>query len=272
MNDRTPPLAQHIKHLTALDMSLNKSQPESGSYANTNKTTKASATNMDSKIDSASGIVGMAQDDGLTCYNCGRVGYIYCNFPNHDLTWCCSNMLRSAIMLDQWRLFTHARAWNWEVPQPVEKWVDGLPLSTGSSGDEQWGVEQVEESFRLRLGGGKRQKRSVAAAVPLIPAPLCTVLAKKVVKWMPGSQFKFFTHCHHLKVSKLQDSVVNLLRFKGNIWYQTQGGWWTHTMTKVVKEWWCVRELCGSEDPWWSKTPQGCPECKGIEIDDCGDG
>jgi hypothetical protein len=39
---------------------------------------------------------------------------------------------------------------------------------------------------------------------------------------VPDSQFKFFTCYHHCKVSKLDDSVVDLLRFNGKIRYPTK--------------------------------------------------
>jgi hypothetical protein len=39
-----------------------------------------------------------------------------------------------------------------------------------------------------------------------------------------------------LKVSKLDDSVVDLLRFKAKIRYQTEGGWWGSQKTRVVKD------------------------------------
>ena len=53
---------------------------------------------------------------------------------------------------------------------------------------------------------------------------------------MPDSQFKFFTHYHHLKASKLDDSVVDLVRFNGKIRYQTKGGWWSSKRARVVKD------------------------------------
>ena len=53
---------------------------------------------------------------------------------------------------------------------------------------------------------------------------------------MPDSQFKIFTRYHHLKVSKLDDSVVDLLRFNGKIRYQTNGGWWSSKKARVVKD------------------------------------
>ena len=83
MRDRTPTLEQRLKHLAALDTSLNKSQ--SGSCPNTNTTTKASARKMDSKKGGTTGTVGPAKDDGLTCYNCGQVVHISRNCPNRDL-------------------------------------------------------------------------------------------------------------------------------------------------------------------------------------------
>ena len=53
---------------------------------------------------------------------------------------------------------------------------------------------------------------------------------------MPDSLFEFFTHYHHLKVSKLDDSVVDLLGFKGKIQYQTIGEWWSSNKASVVKD------------------------------------
>jgi len=53
---------------------------------------------------------------------------------------------------------------------------------------------------------------------------------------VPDSQFKFFTCYHHLKVSKLDNSVVDLLRFNGKIRYQTKGGWWSSKKARVVKD------------------------------------
>jgi len=53
---------------------------------------------------------------------------------------------------------------------------------------------------------------------------------------VPDSQFKFFTHYHHLKASKLDDSVVDLVRFNGKIRYQTKGGWWSSKRARVVKD------------------------------------
>jgi len=83
MRDRTPTLKQCMEYLTALDMSLNKSQ--SGSGPNTTTTTKASARKMDSKKAGTTGRGGLANNDGLTCYNCGQVGYMSRNCPNRDL-------------------------------------------------------------------------------------------------------------------------------------------------------------------------------------------
>jgi len=53
---------------------------------------------------------------------------------------------------------------------------------------------------------------------------------------VPDSQFEFFTRYHHLKVSKLHDSVVDLLRFNGKVQYQTNGGWWSSKKARVVKD------------------------------------
>jgi len=50
------------------------------------------------------------------------------------------------------------------------------------------------------------------------------------------SQFKFFTRYHHLKVSSLDDSVVDLLRFNWKIRYQTKRGWWSSETARVVKD------------------------------------
>jgi len=55
-------------------------------------------------------------------------------------------------------------------------------------------------------------------------------------KFVPHSQFKFFTHYHHLKVSKLDDPVVDLQRFNGKIRYQTKGRWWSSKTARVVKD------------------------------------
>jgi hypothetical protein len=83
----------------------------------------------------------------------------------------------------------------------------------------------VQESLRLRHRSGTRQRRSVAAAVPPIKTPSCTVSSnKKGGKLVPDSQSKVFTHYHQLKVSKLDDSVVELLRLNGRIRYQMKGG------------------------------------------------
>jgi hypothetical protein len=40
----------------------------------------------------------------------------------------------------------------------------------------------------------------------------------------------------HLKVSKLDDSVVDLLRFNGKIRYQMKGGWWSSKKERAVKD------------------------------------
>jgi len=59
---------------------------------------------------------------------------------------------------------------------------------------------------------------------------------KKGGKLVPDSQFTFFTRYHHLKVSKLDDSVVDLLRFNEKISYQTKGGWWSSKKARVGKD------------------------------------
>ena len=53
---------------------------------------------------------------------------------------------------------------------------------------------------------------------------------------LPYSQFKFFTPYHHFKLCKLDDSVVDLLRFNGKIRYQINGGWWSSKNARVVKD------------------------------------
>jgi hypothetical protein len=74
-------------------------------------------------------------------------------------------------------------------------------------------------------------------AAPPIKSPSCTVsFNKKGGRLVPDSQFKFFTGNHHLKVSKLDDSVVDLLRFNGKVRYQTKGGWWSSKKARVVKD------------------------------------
>jgi hypothetical protein len=72
-------------------------------------------------------------------------------------------------------------------------------------------------------------------AVPPVKTPSCTVLSIKQGGKLQDSQFKFFTRYHHLKVSKLDDSVVDLRRFNGKIRYQTKGGWWSSKKSRVVK-------------------------------------
>jgi len=74
-------------------------------------------------------------------------------------------------------------------------------------------------------------------AVPPIKTPSCTVSSNKMGgKLVPDSQFKFFTRYHHFKVSKLDDSVVDLVRFNGKIRYQTKGGWWSSKWARVGKD------------------------------------
>jgi len=50
---------------------------------------------------------------------------------------------------------------------------------------------------------------------------------KQGSKLVPDCQFKFFTCGHHKKVCKLDDSVVELLRFNRKIRFQMKGGWWS---------------------------------------------
>jgi len=70
MRDRTPTVNQRMEHLAALDPSPNQSQLASSFNTNSNTTTKASATKMDSKLTGTTGaMTGPAKDDGLTCYN-----------------------------------------------------------------------------------------------------------------------------------------------------------------------------------------------------------
>jgi hypothetical protein len=62
------------------------------------------------------------------------------------------------------------------------------------------------------------------------------IIKKHCGKSMPDTQFKFFTHYHHLKVSQLDHSVVNLLRINGKTRYQTEGGWWSSKNERVLKD------------------------------------
>jgi len=74
-------------------------------------------------------------------------------------------------------------------------------------------------------------------AVPPIETPSCTVLSNtKGGKLVPDSQFKFFTCYHHLNVSKLDDSVVDLPTSNGKIRYQTTDGWWSSKKARVLKD------------------------------------
>jgi hypothetical protein len=50
------------------------------------------------------------------------------------------------------------------------------------------------------------------------------------------SQFKLFTCYQHLKISKSDDSVVDLPRFNGKKRYQTKGEWWSTYNARVVKD------------------------------------
>jgi len=67
--------------------------------------------------------------------------------------------------------------------------------------------------------------------------PSCTVSSNiKRGKLVPDSLFTFFTCYHRLKLSKRDDSVVDLLRFDGKMRYQTKGGWWSSRKARVVKD------------------------------------
>jgi len=83
--DRTPTLEQHMEHQTALDMSLNKSQPGCGSSANSTTTTKVSVSTMDFMKGSTPGTAGMDKADCISCHNCGQVGHITHNCQNWNL-------------------------------------------------------------------------------------------------------------------------------------------------------------------------------------------
>jgi len=72
-----------MEHLTALDMSLNKTQPGSGSGANINTSTEDSARRMDSATGGATGLACRANNDVWTCYNHAQICHISCNYPNH---------------------------------------------------------------------------------------------------------------------------------------------------------------------------------------------
>ena len=74
-------------------------------------------------------------------------------------------------------------------------------------------------------------------AVPPRKTPSCTVSSNKHVgKLVQNSQFKHFTCYHQLKVSTLDNSVVDLQRFNGIIQYQTEGERWSSKMARVVKD------------------------------------
>jgi len=72
-----------MEHPVALDMSLNTSQPGSGSSMNTS--TKVSARKMNSKKGGTAGVAGRAKDDSITCCHCGQEGHISGICPNSDL-------------------------------------------------------------------------------------------------------------------------------------------------------------------------------------------
>jgi len=85
MRNKTPTLVQNMENVTALDTSLNKSQPGSGSGTNTNTTRKVSPRTIDTKKRSTTGTAGTAKDNGSTCNNCGQDRHILGNCPNCKL-------------------------------------------------------------------------------------------------------------------------------------------------------------------------------------------
>jgi hypothetical protein len=59
---------------------------------------------------------------------------------------------------------------------------------------------------------------------------------KKDGRILRDSQFQSFTCYPHLKITKLDDSVVALLRLNGKLRYQIPGGWWGSKTARVVKD------------------------------------
>lgn len=65
-----------MAHLSALDISLNKSQPGSGSGVNTIRIRNVSDMQMDLKEVGTPGTAATVMDKDVTCHNYGKIGYI----------------------------------------------------------------------------------------------------------------------------------------------------------------------------------------------------
>jgi hypothetical protein len=115
MHDRAHTVKQPIEQLTPFDMSLNKSQSESG--PNTTTTTKASTRKIDSKKGSTTGTACQAKDDSLTCSNCGQVGHISRNGLNRD---------RIKTLLEQDLACKDAPKGNPGPPHKPQNWASAL--------------------------------------------------------------------------------------------------------------------------------------------------